>query len=79
MHDHHPRYDRSDIGVRRPGKVYLPEEREPERRGMKRLHWFVLLLLLAVGLTVLYFTLKDRFTGGLKTEAAPVLLDPETR
>lgn len=59
MHDHHPRYDRPDIGVRRPGRVFLPEEREPERRGLRKLHRFILLLLLAVGLTVLYYTLKE--------------------
>jgi len=66
MHDHHPRYDRSDIGVRRPGKVFLPEEREPERRGAKRLHQFIFLMLLIVGVTVLYYTLKEWGPGWVK-------------
>ncbi|MEI7927049.1 MAG: hypothetical protein WCH40_00740 [Verrucomicrobiales bacterium] len=78
MHDHHPRYDRPDIGVRKPGKVILPEEREPERRGSKRLNLFVLVLLLIVGLTVLYYTVKEWGPGLMKKEA-PVLLPPDGR
>ena len=60
MHDHHPRYDRPDIGVRRPGPVFLAEEREPERRGLRWLHRLILLVLLAVGLTVLYYSVRER-------------------
>jgi hypothetical protein len=69
MHDHHPRYDRPDIGVRRPGKVILSEEKAPERRGLKRLNLFILLLLLVVGGTVIYYTAKEWASGLMKMEA----------
>jgi hypothetical protein len=78
MHDHHPRYDRPDIGVRRPGKVFLPEEREPEKRGARRLYQFVFLLLLTVGLIVAYYSMKDRGSDLLK-KVVPGLVKPDGR
>lgn len=78
MHDHHPRYDRPDIGVRRPGKVTLPEEKAPERRGLKRLNLLILLMLLLVGLTVIYYSVTQWGAGLIKKEA-PVFITPEER
>lgn len=77
MHDHHPRYDRPDIGVRRPGKVILPEERHPERRGARRLNLFIVVMLLIVGLTVLYYTLKEWRPDLLNTGSLESLTTPE--
>ena len=43
-----------------------------------RLNLFVLVLLLVVGLTVLYYTVKEWGPGLIKKEA-PVLLSPDGR